>query len=118
MPRGIGRLPFLARRGAAADRSTSDAPAVDDAGIDLDDAPVGPPVLLPAMIVRQVLFAATEVTPVWATPRAQPEPAVRTDEPSATKPTRRRKPSGSSGEPKPPAAPRSPRKPSGSRRRG
>jgi hypothetical protein len=134
MPRGFGRLPFLTRRGASADRSPSDTPAVDGAGIDIDDAPVGPPVLLPAMIYRQPLIDATEVTPVWARPRhaaaaetdgpsasmaaqTEREPAETTDEPPATKPARRRKASSSAGEPKAAGAPRSPRKPSGSRRR-
>jgi hypothetical protein len=133
MPRGFGRLPFFTRRGVAADRAPSDA-AVDDAGIDLDNAPVGPPVLLPAMIYRQPLVDATEITPDWARPRsaaatetqeplastatqADAEPAVQSDEPPATKPARRRKASGSGSEPKAPPAPRSPRKPSASRRR-
>ena len=70
MPRGIGRLPFLSRRGAAADRSPNDAAPIDPEA-DVDDAPVGPPVLLPAMIYRQVLVDQTEVTPVWARPRSE-----------------------------------------------
>jgi hypothetical protein len=120
MPRGFGRLPFFPRRGAAADGSPSDIPAVAD--IDPDDAPVGPPVLLPAMIYRQVLVDATDVVPVWARPRptappVAPETAAPTDEAPATKPARRRKSSASSGEPKAPAAPRNSRKPSTSRRR-
>jgi hypothetical protein len=36
-------------------------------------APLGPPpVLLPATIIRQVLFEAAELVPEWARPRAAP----------------------------------------------
>jgi hypothetical protein len=118
MPRGIGRLPFIKRRGAVVDRTPSDAPAIDAEAV-FEDAPVGPPVLLPAMIYRQVLVDQTEVTPIWARPRppVEPVPAVEMDEPSSkAAQARRRKSSASSREPKPPAAPRSPRKPSGRRR--
>jgi hypothetical protein len=65
------------------------------ATLDPDKAPVGPPVLLPASIVRQVLFDATELTPVWARPRSDPEPvavhaeAVVPTEPAAPKPPKR-----------------------------
>jgi hypothetical protein len=51
------------------------------ASLDPDRAPVGPPVLLPASIVRQVLFDATELTPVWARPRPGPEPVAIPAEP-------------------------------------
>src|SRR5689334_17259922 len=145
MPHGFGRLPFLARRGAAADRARTDSAAVPRASIDPDEAPVGPPVLLPATIHRMILVHATELTPAWARPRPaegiamtgssaagstapgpQPEATGTSGEPraassgeaTAPKPTRRRKSSAGTGEPKAPAAPRNPRKPAGSRRRG
>jgi len=140
MPRGFGRLPFLARRDGAAAQSRLDESAGSDRRIDDDDAPVGPPVLLPAMIHRMILVDRTELTPVWAQPRppqpaatagraasagvaakaaapTEPEPAVSNVEPAAPRPTRKRKTSGSSDAPKAPAAPRSPRKPAGNRRR-
>ena len=133
MPRGFGRLPFLARRDGAAAQSRLDASAGSDRRIDDDDAPVGPPVLLPAMIHRMILVDRSELTPVWARPRP-PQPAATAGqaataspsepdlsgssvEPPAAKPTRKRKTSGSSGEPKAAAAPRSPRKAAGNRRR-
>jgi hypothetical protein len=132
MPRGFGRLPFLARRGATATESRPDASAASDHRIEDDDAPVGPPVLLPAMIHRMILVDATELTPVWAKSRppqpeatetavtarpGEPEPAVASVEPVAPRTTRKRKPSGTAGAPKAPTAPRSPRKPAGDRRR-
>ncbi len=133
MPRGFGRLPFLARRDRAAAQSRLDTSAGSDRRIDDDDAPVGPPVLLPAMIHRMILVDRSELTPVWARPRpsqaaatagqaataspSEPEPAVSSAEPPAPKPTRKRKTSGIAGEPKAAAAPRSPRKPAGTRRR-
>jgi hypothetical protein len=133
MPRGFGRLPFLARRDGATAQSRPDASAGSDARIDDDDAPVGPPVLLPAMIHRMILVDRTELTPVWARPRP-PQPAA-TDglaatagptepdvagsgvESTALKATRKRKTSRSPDEPKAPATPRSQRKPAGNRRR-
>ncbi|HET7472620.1 MAG TPA: hypothetical protein VFJ71_05815 [Candidatus Limnocylindrales bacterium] len=36
---------------------------------DADSAAVGPPALLPSMIYREILFDASEMTPVWARPR-------------------------------------------------
>src|SRR6476469_7563504 len=133
MPRGFGRLPFLARRDGAAAQSRLDESAGSDRRIDDDDAPVGPPVLLPAMIHRMILVDRSELTPVWARPRppqpaatagltataspTEPERALSSEEPAAPKATRKRKTSGSSGEPKAPVAPRSPRKPAGNRRR-
>ncbi len=67
MVRKLGRLPFLRRQRVSA---PSDAPAVDFAPVDPDSAPLGPPILLPATIFRQVLVDGTELTPVWARPRA------------------------------------------------
>jgi len=67
MVRRLGRLPFLRRQRVSA---PSDAPAVDFAPVDPDSAPLGPPILLPATIFRQVLVDGTELTPVWARPRA------------------------------------------------
>jgi hypothetical protein len=138
MPRGFGRLPFLARRDGSTAQSRLDASAGSDPRIDDDDAPVGPPVLLPAMIHRMILVDRTELTPVWARPRppqpaataglaatagaTEPDVAVSsveptTPEPSAPETTRKRKASDSSGGPKAPAAPRNPRKPAANRRR-
>jgi len=68
-----------------AEPSPSDGAAVRPP-IDLELAPVGPPVLLPSAIFRQVLFEATEHIPTWAMPRAglgQMAPAP--SEPRATK---------------------------------
>src|SRR6478609_9099622 len=122
MPRGFGRLPFLARRDGAAAQSRLDESAASNHRIDDDDAPVGPPVLLPAMIHRMILVDATELTPVWARPRAagapvgeapapartEPEPVASSTGVSAPKPSRKRKTSDGSGGPKAPTAPRSP----------
>ena len=133
MPRGFGRLPFLARRDGATAQSRLDASADSDPRIDDDDAPVGPPVLLPAMIHRMILVDRTELTPVWARPRppqpaataglvatagpAEPDVAGPSVEPTAPKATRKRKVSDSSSGSKSPAAPRNPRKPPANRRR-
>src|SRR6478752_277288 len=130
MPRGFGRLPFLARRDGAAAQSRLDESAGSDRRIDDDDAPVGPPVLLPAMIHRMILVDRTELTPLWARPRqpqaaatagiattagiAEPEPTVSSVEPPAPKPTRKRKASGGSGAPKASDASPGVRKPGGS----
>jgi hypothetical protein len=67
MVRKLGRLPFLRRQRVSA---PSDEPAVDFAPVDPDSAPLGPPILLPATIFSQVLVHGTELTPVWARPRA------------------------------------------------
>lgn len=87
MPRGLGRLPFLGRR------STRDEPsaAAVRPPVDLDLAPVGPPVLLPSAIFRQVLFEATELVPTWAKPRAVAEQSLPPTEAKATKAPRRPK---------------------------
>jgi hypothetical protein len=91
MRRGFGRLPFLGRLSLLGERSTNSvAPAVR-APIDPDLAPVGPPVLLPAAIVRQVLIDATELVPAWAMPRAEAAQATTPNEPKATKRPRRAK---------------------------
>jgi hypothetical protein len=90
MPPGFGRLPFLGRRSTHAEPSAGAAAARPP--IDLELAPVGPPVLLPSAIFRQVLFEATELVPVWAMPRAaagQPTPAPNL--PKAPKRPRRTK---------------------------
>src|SRR6476469_8491247 len=84
MPRGFGRLPFLARRDGAAAQSRLDESAGSDRRIDDDDAPVGPPVLLPAMIHRMILVDATELTPVWARPRAAGAPVGEAPAPART----------------------------------
>ena len=65
MVRKLGRLPFLRRQRVSAQ---SDAAAVDYALIDPDSAPLGPPILLPATIFRQVLVAETELTPSLGAP--------------------------------------------------
>jgi hypothetical protein len=49
------------------------APSVH-AALALDDAAIGPPLLLPAMIFRQVLFDPTEVVPAWLKARSAPAP--------------------------------------------
>jgi hypothetical protein len=92
MPRGFGRLPFLKRRSTSSGRGSTDQPTMPPRSVDPDAAPVGPPVLLPASIIRQVLFDASELTPVWA--RSRPEPAsiavpAVTAEPTVRKRTRR-----------------------------
>ena len=84
MPPGLGRLPFLGRRLMRAEPSPSDGAAVRPP-IDLDLAPVGPPVLLPSAIFRQVLFEATERVPTWAMPRAGLGQLTTPNEPKATK---------------------------------
>ena len=103
MPRSFGRLPFLGRRATRAESSPSDDAAANRAPIDLDLAPLGPPVLLPSAIVRQVLLDATELVPAWAMPRAEPKPATTkrprrskatetpAAKPAAAKPRRSRK---------------------------
>ena len=87
MPRGLGRLPFLGRRSTNAEPS----PAAVGPPIDLELAPVGPPVLLPSAIFRQVLFEATELVPAWAKPRPVAEQSRPPNEPKATKRPRRPK---------------------------
>ena len=107
MRRSFGRLPFLGRLSTLGERSpNSEAPAVR-APIDPDLAPVGPPVLLPAAIIRQVLFDATELVPVWAMPRPEPSLATTPNEPKATKHPRRAKATGTSAAKPATATPRS-----------
>ena len=91
MPRSLGRLPFFGRHSARAEQSTSSDAASFRRPIDPDLAPIGPPVLLPAAIVRQVLFDATELVPAWAKPRPEAVPATTPNEPKATKRPRRPK---------------------------
>ena len=91
MRRSFGSLPFLGRLSTRAERSPGSETAAVRAPIDPDLAPVGPPVLLPAAIVRQVLFDATELVPAWAKPRAEAVPATTPNEPKATKRPRRPK---------------------------
>ena len=91
MPPGFGRLPFLGRRLTRAESSPSAGAAAVRPPIDLELAPVGPPVLLPSAIFRQVLFEATELVPTWAKPRAEPGQAMPPIEAKATKPPRRPK---------------------------
>ena len=85
MPPGLGRLPFLGRRSRRAESSPSDRAAAVRPPIDLELAPVGPPVLLPSAIFRQVLFEATEHIPTWAMPRAGLGQMTTPSEPRATK---------------------------------
>src|SRR6266550_6169881 len=96
MRRSFGRLPFLGRLSTRAERSPNGEPPAVRAPIDPELAPVGPPVLLPAAIVRQVLFDATELVPVWAMPRAEAGQATAPTEPKATKRPRRPKATGTS----------------------
>ena len=113
MVRRLGRLPFLRRKRGP---SQSDAPAIDDAPIDPDSAPLGPPILLPATIFRQVLVDGTELTPVWARPRAAAasDVAPSMDKPRATK--RARKPKAASAPAANRAASGTKRSPSGRKR--
>ena len=103
MVRKLGRLPFLRRQRASA---PSDAPAVDFAPLDPDSAPLGPPILLPATIFRQVLVDGTELTPVWARPRAAAASPARSTATTADLPIA----DGAASTDKPPATKR-PRKP-------
>ena len=91
MRRSLGRLAFLGRLSTRAERSPSGVAAMVRPPIDPDLAPIGPPVLLPAAIVSQVLFDATELVPAWAKPRAEAVPATTPNEPKATKRPRRPK---------------------------
>jgi hypothetical protein len=52
-------------------------------------------------IIRQVLFEATELTPVWARSRPAPEPVVT---PAKSAPTKRPRRAASDGTTKPAAA--------------
>jgi hypothetical protein len=106
MRRGLGRLPFLGRL-STRERSPSVEPPAVRASIDPDLAPVGPPVLLPSTIVRQVLIDATKFVPAWALPRAEPVPATTTNEPKAPKRPRRPKATETSAAKSTTAAPRS-----------
>ena len=92
----FGSLPFLRRLSTRAERSPSNELAAVRAPIDPDLAPVGPPVLLPAAIIRQVLFDATELIPAWAMPRAEAGQPTTPIEPKATKRPRRPKSTGTS----------------------
>jgi hypothetical protein len=108
----------LGRRRTHENGSPGDAPAVDADAMALESDPLGPPVLLPAAIFRQVLFDAAEFTPAWARPRPAPVPdpggssgptvdktvvaeVAPIDESKPTKRTRRPKPNGSSGTSRP-----------------
>jgi hypothetical protein len=135
MPRRFGRLPFFTRR-LASDRASRDPSALEGARIDPDAAPVGPVMLLPAMIYHQVLIDSTEMEPAWLRPRSGPEhgpgrlvtsaaaerarkPAPSTDKAPTPKATRQRKTGAKPAAPKPaarkPAATRKPRGPSSGR---
>jgi hypothetical protein len=107
MPRRLGRLPFLGRRSARGEPSPGDDAAAVGQPVDLDLKPVGPPVLLPSAIFRQVLFDATELVPTWAMPRAEPGQATPPSEAKATKRPRRPKATEKSAAKPPTAAPRS-----------
>jgi hypothetical protein len=89
MRHGFGRLPFLGRLSARAERSPSSEAAAVRAPIDPDLAPLGPPVLLPRAIIRQVLFDGLQLVPIWAMPRAESAPATTPNETKATKATKR-----------------------------
>jgi hypothetical protein len=107
MPPGFGRLPFLGRRSTRAESSQSGGAAAVGPPIDLELAPVGPPVLLPSAIFRQVLFEATELVPTWAKPRAVAEQSPPPNEPKATKRPRQPKATKTSGAKPVTAKPRS-----------
>ncbi|HEV8544756.1 MAG TPA: hypothetical protein VGQ64_00555 [Candidatus Limnocylindrales bacterium] len=116
-----GLLVRFGRRRTHAEGPPDDAPAVDADAMALESAPVGPPILVPAAIFRQLLFDAAELTPAWARPRPAPVPdpegssgpivdkpvvakVAPTDAPKPTKRTRRPKPNGSSGASRPRAS--------------
>ena len=106
MPRGLGRLPFLHRRGAARNGGDGDAAAAPARPLDPDSAPVGPPLLLPTAIIRQILFEATELTPAWALPRATTTGAIVAPPPiPGAKPVKRARRSSASATPKPTPTP-------------
>ena len=107
MRRGLGRMPFLGRFSTRAERLTSSEPPAVRGPIDPDLAPVGPPVLLPSTIVRQVLFDATEFVPAWALPRAEATPATTANEPKPIKRPRRPKATETSAAKPATATPRS-----------
>jgi hypothetical protein len=96
MRRSFGRLPFLGRLSTRAERSLSTVPAAIRAPIDPDLAPLGPPVLLPRAIIRQVLFDGLQLVPTWAMPRAESVPATPPNKPKATTRPRRAKATGTS----------------------
>jgi hypothetical protein len=96
MRHGFGRLPLLGRLSTRAERSPSTVPAAVRAPIDPDLAPLGPPVLLPRAIIRQVLFDGLQLVPTWAMPRVESGPATTPNEPKATKRPRRPKATGTS----------------------
>jgi hypothetical protein len=105
MPRGFGRL-HLPRRRARPDQVADDDGAVQTALFDPDDAPIGPPVLLPAAIIQELLFDAVDYTPVWARPRPVAEAAAA--EPAAGEPAATA-PAAATDEPKPTKRPRRPK---------
>ncbi len=105
-----GLLVRLGRRQTPPEESPVEAPAVDADAMPLESAALDASLMLvPAAIIRQVLFDGTELAPVWARPRPAPVldpgrssgPTVDTtvvakdaptDEPKPTKRTRRPKP--------------------------
>ena len=69
------RLARLLSRGSSRpEPAPSVVPTGDRGALALDTAAVGPPMLLPAVIFRQVLFDPTEFTPAWLKPRPAPAP--------------------------------------------
>jgi hypothetical protein len=99
----LGRL---GRRQAKQAESAGDRPVATDP-MALDDAPLAVPVLMPAVIFRQLIFDGAEATPVWARPRPAAEPATagtQAGPADAAKPaqrTRRPKPPGPAGTTRP-----------------
>ena len=93
---GFGRLPVIGRLSTRAERSPGTAPAAVRAPVDPDLAPLGPPVLLPRAIFRQVLFDGLQLVPTWAMPRAEAPQTTPPKEPKATKRPRRPKSTGAS----------------------
>ena len=107
MAKKLGTILARLGRRNARNGSAGEGPAVDVDPMILDDAPLAAPVLMPAVIFRQLIFDGTEVTPVWARPRPAPEPetaataVATTDEPKATKRPRRSKPTSPPGPSRP-----------------
>ena len=95
-----GLMNRLARRRVRQEASQADEPPVALDTTASEDAPLElHPVLMPAAIIRQLLFDATEFTPAWARPRQAPvldaAPVTPTDEQKPAKRARRPKPTTS-----------------------
>ena len=97
MANALGRLLGRhASRHTPQEGSAGDVPAVDIDALPLEGALDELPVLVPAAIYHQLMFAPNEITPAWLTPRPSPAPVaassmVSTVESKPAKRTRRPK---------------------------